>query len=334
MKVHQIGAAPLEDTDKMIEILKHMRRFSRLPGMRMANQMIKALEVFDVAATYQVGGLDQDDSFEEALNLLDKSIVPFFNYHFMGATDSYTPTGSKLAPVKDASTEASPIEETAPEEITPEEIQFPIVDRLDENHIQILGEHFQGIKRNSKFELISLTPRIDVTMNNDTIEATEKRMWAEFNFVRYAGDFTQLEIDKKAENTLDDIMRGRNPKSKYYVRNIKTGDYDPTEEYKNKLSVVKKMDEERLLIVGTGEEEFKKRTRFSLVCETKRNHTTWNGKKVRGIYRKVIAEFDFHEDRGDFYVIELRKDDRTLSQILDDCGKGAKRYVMEQLKGY
>jgi len=93
----------IEDSDKMLKILKKLRYIDALPGKRnMLAKMIDLMELADIAVSYNVGGLDQNSSFEEALKQMDKDLIPFLNYHFGGETDGYTPKGGKKPAIKGA----------------------------------------------------------------------------------------------------------------------------------------------------------------------------------------------------------------------------------------
>lgn len=75
-----------ESIDKMREITRKWNRIPQMLRKRFKPEKILAwFEAYDLAKT--ISGTDENDSFQKALDQMDKGLVPFLDYHFAGKVD-------------------------------------------------------------------------------------------------------------------------------------------------------------------------------------------------------------------------------------------------------
>ena len=317
----------LEDSDKIIEIMKAIRRARLLPTNRFVDRVISIMELFDVLTKYQVGGLTQDDAFKEALNQLDKSLIPFFDYHFKGVTDgSYTPDNEKRI---------SPVVDSYEKEEAPEELKYPIVERISDTEVRIFGGELDGIKPLSRLDLIIENDFIDTTWTGEIVKGVDVKNVGRLSFKNYEGEFSVFTWLKSNDTDLATVISDRDNGSRIFLLEADPSLKDIDEEGP-KFGIVDIEADQILKIAGSTKNGIKKSSRFSLVREKLVTFVDFNGVERTGIRREELATLKFLEDRGDLQLLELveRGGESNLREILGRPKPGEQIYVLFKLKNY
>jgi hypothetical protein len=320
-----ISPRGLENSDKAIEVLRAIRRAQILPQNRFIHRIISIMELFDVLAKYQIGGIDQDDSFEQSLNQLDKALIPFFNYHFNGITDGYTPDKNKkklrVVDIYNGEEEMGPI-------------KYPIVEQIGDTELRILGGELDGIRPLVRLDVVMEDDFEKTNFNGETTSGVEKTVLGTMSFVRFEGEFSVYSWPKSNDLSLSDALGKRKTDSRVFIvdpdpRNDKAPDDE------QKFQVIELVDETKLAIIGSAADGIKKSSRFSAVKEKVVDFTDLNGNLGSAIHREELAAFKFVEDKGDIQIIELLKGEtRPLQEIITRPKPTEKIYVLFKLKNY
>jgi len=323
----------LEDSDKILKVLRAVKRLQFLPRGIFLDRFISTMELFDLFATYNIAGITQDDTFQESLNQMDKVIVPFLDYHFGGITTDYVPKEQRKAPVVEASSESFDESGTSDEEMA---IRYQFIDKLPENQIRVYGGELTGIRPSTKLNFITETELTKISPNGDTIHGNEVKNHGELKFERYEGDFSIFSMDKKEPIKVDSIVNTLHEKRELYLLSDKKN--SPLIEEEKKFLILDVEGEDKLMIVAKSSEEgIKKNARFSLVREKASSFTDPNGEEGSGIIREEIAIFKLVEDRGDFQVLEVDKgleENENLHDLIFNKRKGERVFVLFKLKHY
>ena len=353
----------LEDSDKMIKVLLTMQRFQFLPRNIFFTRFLGALELFDLFATYNIGGVTQDDSFRESLNQLDQIVIPFLEYHFNGVTDNYTPRMDRnKTPIRDSKEPDAAVARRASQQQTSrggggkgpiklklpgskepeggevlqseEDLHFMYVENFSGNLIRIYGGELNGIKPSTKLSLITAEDKVTTSLNGETFKGEEIVDHGELKFERYEGDFSIFSMNRKEPIDIHSLLNDLNENTRLYLAAEKI-DRGPFKE-ERKFSVVEMKGDNQLLIAGNMVKDgLKKNAQFSLVKETVKTFHDPNGEVGAGIVREEMATFKLEEDRNDFLLIEMNKGaDVSIQELLGERRTGERYFILNKLHHY